>query len=74
MLAELIVALIVEAPDRCALYRSVHSFNLTIGPALPWWYDRYRFLAQVSSNAPAQKSSPLAMASLINGTAEPPAP
>ena len=73
---KLTVALMVEAPDGCVLDGSVHSFDLSVGPWVLYLGGRWSmpFLAQASSNAWAQKSSAFAMASFINGTAEPPAP
>jgi hypothetical protein len=77
VLTKLIVAFIVEASDGGILDGSVHPLDLTVGP---WMLRLGRAVLDIAGGAGvfegawAQKRSPLSIASLISGTANPPAP
>jgi hypothetical protein len=75
MLAELVMAFIVDALDRCVFYGSVHSLDLTVGPrVLRFGGPMVDVILCTGEFEGARKSSPFAIASLIKGTAAPPAP
>jgi len=76
VLPKLVVSVVVIAFDGGGLERAVLPFDLTIGPGIFGLVSRWSMSCseRASSNEWARKSSPLAMASSISGTAEPPAP